>query len=219
MHEPTRVTVVANQQGLLDRILVVTDHTTFVRMYRGSTTDSERDLQTGEPRLAYARRILDVLGVAAGQHVLVIGGAGHAMAHGLERRGALVTEVELDPVIVELSDRFFGPLRGQVVVTDGRVYLEHCAASVFDGVIIDAFDAHGVVPHLSTKACFSDVRRALRDGGRLVMNVVGVPATGCDARVERVRDAMFEVFGNVEVIGIADDQAKPQNVLLVASLG
>src|SRR6185436_10627020 len=107
-------TLLIQREGYYDTIRVYTDGSTFVRMHLGPTYESEMSLQTLEPTFEYATTMIQLVSQPANQRVLVIGGAGHTIARALENRGAIITEVEIDPIIVEVSDDYFGPIRGDV---------------------------------------------------------------------------------------------------------
>ncbi len=91
--------LVAQEEGRFQTIRVYTDDVNYLRFHLGPTYESEVTLTTGEPRFGYATTILGLAGDVTGRRALVIGGAGHALAHALENRGATVTEVELDPIV------------------------------------------------------------------------------------------------------------------------
>lgn len=171
--------VLAQRESRYQSIRVLREEDRYLTMHLGPTFQSRVDLQTGEPAFSYADTLLayvDTLGDLSERQALVIGGAGHALAHTLEGRGMRVTEVEIDPLVVELSDEFFGPIEGDVVIQDGRVYLENTEPGRFDLIVIDAFnDAANVPPQLTTLEFFQAVRRALNDEGLMVFNFIGTP--------------------------------------------
>jgi len=168
------LTLLTQREGYYQTIRVYTDNTTFIRFHLGPTYESEMDITTKEPRFGYARNMVEFVGDAAGKNILVIGGAGHSMARALEARGATITEVEIDPVVVEVSDEFFGKLQGQVIVQDGRAYVEQAPEGIYDYVLIDAFDGPASVPaQLTTLEFFQAVARVLKPDGRMIMNFIG----------------------------------------------
>lgn len=168
------LTLLTQREGYYQTIRVYTDNTTFVRFHLGPTYESEMDINTNEPRFGYARSMVELVGDAAGKNILVIGGAGHSMARALEARGATLTEVEIDPVVVEVSDEFFGQLNGEVIVQDGRAYVEQAESGIYDYVLIDAFDGPASVPaQLTTLEFFQAVARVLKPDGRMIMNFIG----------------------------------------------
>lgn len=168
------LTLLTQREGYYQTIRVYTDNMTFVRFHLGPTYESEMDINTRQPRFGYARSMVELVGDAAGKNILVIGGAGHSMARALEARGATLTEVEIDPVVVEVSDEFFGKLNGEVIVQDGRAYVEQAESGIYDYVLIDAFDGPASVPaQLTTLEFFQAVARVLKPDGRMIMNFIG----------------------------------------------
>ncbi len=168
--------LLAQQEGYYQTIRVLTDDNTFIQMNLGPTFHTQMRLSDKEPVFGYAARMVRLAGDVEGKRILIIGGAGHTQARALEKRGADVTEVEIDPFVVKLSDQFFGAIRGPVVVADGRAYLAQAPASEYDYVFVDAFDSLAAVPpQLITREFFQNVSRVLKPGGRLIYNFIGVP--------------------------------------------
>jgi predicted membrane-bound spermidine synthase len=209
--------LIAQREGYYQTIRVYGDGSTFVQMHLGPTFHSRMSLITGEPTFSYAERILALIDDdLTGRRALVIGGAGHAIARSLERRGAEVVEVEIDPLVRELSDQHFGPIGGEVVIADGRVYLARAAEASFDLVIVDAFDgAANVPPQLTTLEFFEAVDRVLRPGGRMLYNFIGTPegprSRSFHAMSATLR-AAFDFTGGDYEPGITS-----RNILLAAS--
>ncbi len=210
------LTLLAQREGYYQTIRVYSDDETFVQMHLGPTFQSKLDLQTGEPAFSYADKLLALAGDVTEQSVLVIGGAGHALAHTFERRGATVTEVEIDPFVVELSDQYFGQIEGEVVIADGRIYLEQAAPAQFDVIVIDAFDgAANVPPQLATYEFFEAVEKALKPTGLMLYNFIGTPEgarSGSFKAIGTTLRTAFPASGSSEAQG---DQS--QNIILVAS--
>lgn len=167
-------TLLIQKEGYYQTIRIYTDNSTYVRLHLGPTYESEMDLNTLEPRFGYARNMVEATGDVQGKRVLVIGGAGHSMARALEARGANVTEVEIDPIVVQLSNEFFGPIEGEVIVQDGRAYVEQAETGIFDFVLIDAFNGPQSIPaQLTTVEFFESVERILKPDGIMIMNFIG----------------------------------------------
>ena len=168
------LTLLTQREGYYQTIRVYTNETTFVLLQLGPTYQSEMDINTREPRFGYARTKVNLVGDANEKRILLIGGAGHSMARALEAQGAVVTEVEIDPIVVQVSDEFFGPINGEVIVQDGRAFVEQSPAGVYDYVLIDAFNGPACVPaQLTTLEFFQSVGRILKSNGRMIMNFIG----------------------------------------------
>jgi len=84
-----------------------------------------------------------------------------------------VTSVELDPVVVELSHKYFGVKdepNFQVVNRDGRIFLNE-SKDRYDIILIDAYRGPFVPFHLLTKEFYSIVKDHLAEGGVVAQNV------------------------------------------------
>ncbi len=168
------LTLLLQREGYYQTIRIYTDDSTFIRFHLGPVYESEMDLRTFEPRFGYAKRILDSIGDIQGKKILMIGGAGHSLTRALENRGATLTEVEIDPIVVQVSDKFFGPIEGEVVVQDGRTYVNQAGADTFDYVVVDAFNGPASIPpQLTTLEFFESVEDILKPDGKLIYNFIG----------------------------------------------
>jgi spermidine synthase len=118
--------------------------------------------------------------------------------------------VELDLLVVEVAERFFGicqDKRQRIMVQDGREYLRSAAThTAYDIILLDAYRVEGIPHHLSTQEFYNECRACLAPGGVVVTNLQsGTP--GYDA-ARKTFDAAFQqtmVFplfgGNVIAIG------------------
>jgi len=209
------LTLLAQVEGYYQTLRVYTDNETFIRLHLGPTFQSEMQLQTKEPVFGYAREMVDLVGNVRGKHVLIIGGAGHSQARLLENRGASVVEVEIDPRVVQVSDEFFGPIRGQVVVQDGRAYVENAPGS-FDYIFVDAFDGSlSVPPQLTTQEFFKAAQDILAPNGRLLYNFIGIPSGERADAFQAFSTTMASVFPYTMVSETNGERL--QNILFVAS--
>ncbi|MCC7129867.1 MAG: hypothetical protein B6D39_00830 [Anaerolineae bacterium UTCFX2] len=204
------------REGLYQTIRVFTDDSTFVQMNLGPTFHAQMDLNTKEPRFGYAVKMIELAGDVRDKRVLILGGAGHTIARALEKRGASVVEVEIDPFVVELSDRHFGAVQAQIEVTDGRAYLEQYAGAGFDLILVDAFDSlASVPPQLVTREFFQALERALKPDGRMIYNFIGVPEGAKSNSFRAVSATIGSVFPNVLATHVAGEQL--MNVVFIAS--
>ncbi|MGH1488084.1 MAG: fused MFS/spermidine synthase [Acidimicrobiales bacterium] len=214
--------LVAQEEGQFQTIRVYTDDLSYLRFHLGPTYESEVDLTSREPRFRYAGVIIGLMGDIEGKRALIVGGAGHALAHAFEARGAEVVEVELDPVVRDVSDDVFGPLDNGTVVQDGRRYITESPDETFDIVIIDAFAGPRYVPpHLTTKEFFDQVDRVLAPGGTMYMNMISTvsgPGSGPFEAVSSTADASFEFSGYVRsggnIIIVGSRAALPTDVVV-----
>ncbi len=215
------LTLLEQQEGYHQTIRVYENEDEgYVQMHLGPTFHSRVDLETKEPLFSYAQAMVEVSDAAfadlTDRRVLVVGGAGHGIAHAMENRGADVVEVEIDPFVVELSDRYFGEIEGEVLVQDGRIYMELAADEQFDVILIDAFDgAANVPPHLVTREFFEAVRRVLQPDGLMVYNFIGTPEGERSDSFDAISTTLNTVFDHTGSTAYAGDDS--QNIVLLAS--
>ena len=209
--------LLTQQEGYYQTIRVYLDDP-FLRFYLGPTNQSEIDVHTREPKFDYSRIIFENIKEVQGKKSLIIGGAGHAIAHTLEQRGATVTEVEIDAVVVNVSDEFFDKIKGDVVVQDGRAFVEQSPSSTYDYVFIDAFNALSIPPQLTSLEFFSSIQRILKPDGRLIVNFIGL-ANGEHAQGYRAMSATIsKVFSDTRILFVYGEKVQEvQNILFFAS--
>jgi len=119
----------------------------------------------------------------AARDVLIIGGGDCGMAEEvLKHRGVeQLTQVEIDPSVVEFSKTHFadfnaavfGDRRFELVIDDGMAYVADSGRR-FDVILIDSTDPHGPGEVLFTKEFYAGCKRCLKPGGVLVTQN-GVP--------------------------------------------
>lgn len=214
--EDLGLTLLAQTEGYYQTIRVLTDNSTFIQMNLGPTFHTQMRLSDQEPVFGYAAQMVRLAGNVQGKRILIIGGAGHTQARALEKRGAHVTEVEIDPFVVRLSDIHFGEIRGPVVVTDGRTYLNQTDGEQFDFIFVDAFDSLASVPtQLITREFFESIDRSLVPGGRLIYNFIGVPQGSKSNSFRAIAATISSVFGDVRASVIEGESLT--NIILIAS--
>jgi spermidine synthase len=212
--------LVEQREGYYQTVRIYTDDETFMQMHLGPTFHSRVDLNTREPLFNYAVTMLRYIEEVAGKRALVIGGAGHSMAHYLENRGAIVTEVEIDPIVVQLSDEYFGAIQGEVVIQDGRAFIENALPSSYDFILIDAFDGGASVPaQMTTVEFFKAVERLLTPNGLMLYNFVGTPEGERSESFRALGRTVSEATTHAGYIRAAPDTDRTinQNIIFVSS--
>lgn len=116
--------------------------------------------------VAYARDV---------RSILEIGFGGGRTAWYLHRSlpDAAVTSVELDPIVVELSRKYFGikdEPNFKVANEDGRRFLMQ-ATQRYDMILLDAYHGPSVPFHLLTREFYRLVADRLNDGGIVLQNL------------------------------------------------
>ncbi|WP_217593371.1 spermidine synthase [Cohnella sp. GbtcB17] len=123
--------------------------------------------------LAYQRALvglMDAIRPSFGRAFVIGHGAGTIARHyGTER----IRSAEIDPLVAEWSRVYFGCRHANVAIGDGRVLLAGMEPGSLDYVIVDAFTAEGTPPHLATLEFYKLARDRLREGGAMLLNVIG----------------------------------------------
>jgi len=83
--------------------------------------------------------------------------------------------VELDPLVVEVAQRFFAwetDQRQHLTVKDGRDYLRGLPTEApYDVIMLDAFQVSGIPVHLCTREFFTECRENLTPDGVVITNL------------------------------------------------
>ena len=113
----------------------------------------------------------------APRHILMVGLGGGSLAKYCYQflPTTRITVIEIDPDVIALRRQFLVPDdddRLSIVCADALDYIATAEADV-DIVMLDGFDAQGMVEALSTRSFFQDCARLLNPGGVLVMNLWG----------------------------------------------
>lgn len=135
----------------------------------------------------------------APRRVLLIGVGGGSLPMALRalRPDMSMDAVDIDPVVLEAAQRWFG-LKADAALrlhaADGVEYVARALAAGqrYDAVLLDAFDAEGIPAPLFTEAFLRDLRALLAPGGVFLANTFsGAPAA------ERETAAAVAAFGRL----------------------
>jgi len=131
---------------------------------------------------------------------------------------ATIDVAEIDPDVVDVAKKFFGFVedeRMRAHVGDGRQFIEKAPPGDYDIIFLDAFGAHDVPKHLTTREFLQITRRALRPNGVVVSNVWR-PASNplYDAMARTYQEAFEELLildvpGDVNNIFLALPRRQP----------
>jgi len=181
------------------------------------STHTIADPETWESRFAY----VDVLDIAKGffkypGRLLLIGLGGGSVVKQYARDGWDVDAVEIDPVVVQVANRYFDlkPSEARIFRMDGRHFLI-ASSDNYDLVILDAFGSSSIPVHLVTKEALELIRSRLVPDGMLALNVEAVGWH--DAIVHSLFATLQQVFANVCVLPIAEPPDQLGNLVLLAS--
>jgi len=167
----------------------------FVRDSGEKVVESRVDLNRPDDLLVEYTRFmfLSYLFRPNPEKVLIVGLGGGSMVHFLHGKDpkVKVDVVEIDPMIVNIADRYFGVRTGgnvNINVADGLDYLTHTDAR-YDVIYMDAFlrpsggtDKTGVPLHLKTLKFYGEVQKRLNPDGVVVFNINPHLSVGEDIR-------------------------------------
>lgn len=161
------------------------------------------------------------------ERVLIIGGGGGVGARAFVEQdpNVIVDLVEIDPVVVDVGERYFYLQRGprlNVHVEDGRQFVRR-TQSKFDLVVLDAYTIGGQIPfHLTTREFTQELKRILNPGGIMLANITS-RLEGPRSKVLRSECKTFaSTFSSLYVFPIplnletVLDRKAPRNVIVVA---
>lgn len=157
--------------------------------------------------LNYTRGLLTGLYITESpRRVLVLGLGGGVLPRALRTLdGAMeIDTVELDPAVVQVAQSHFGyreDARSRAHVDDARVFVrkQRRKGSIYDLIIIDAFDKDYIPEHLLTREFLEEVKSLLSPSGAIAANTF---AEGALARHEAATyQAVFGSVFNVDMDG------------------
>ncbi|KAH9455029.1 hypothetical protein Pst134EA_022507 [Puccinia striiformis f. sp. tritici] len=156
---------------------------------------------------------------------LILGVGVGVSARVLMKDGVNVTAVEIDPIVYEYAQKYFGfPVpEGGIFLEDARAYLNRKEENDredprFDYVIHDVFTGGSVPSSLFTIECWNSIRSKLKDDGVLAVNFVGRPLSEA---ASFVLTTLFEVFpfcrAFSEDSGVSISDSDYQNMVIFCS--
>ncbi len=135
--------------------------------------------------------------------VLIVGLGGGSMVHFLQKHDPTVAvdAVEIDPVVVQLAERFFNlkPQKNvKLIVADGFEYFKKTQTK-YDTIYMDAFlkpsaetDETGVPLQLRTIQFYQQLQSRLTEGGCVVFNIN--PHAGLDEDLKTITKAFPQTY-------------------------
>jgi spermidine synthase len=210
--------VLFDEESPYGRIRVI-EHSSGVRQLRtGDRAVLQTSLAPDRPRhleSMYTRVAMIGLAVAPpAPRVLFIGLGGGAMPTYVRHvmPDARIDVVEIDPLIVDVAQRFFGfapDSRLAIHTGDGRAFLENAPPASWDIIVLDAFSADEVPYELTTQEFLLTVRTRLAPGGVAVSNL-----WSSRGEYASMVATWASVFGDVQLIRVP---RRRQRILLAGS--
>lgn len=122
---------------------------------------------------AYVHVAYQIICQKKARNVLMIGCGGGTLATMLSRQNIHVTIVDINPVAFEIARDYFRMPKDVVCIEQNGLTYVRTSKQRFDAVIIDVFDEQNNVPHgFTTKAFLGAVKKNLKRGGVMIMNVI-----------------------------------------------
>jgi spermidine synthase len=161
--------MLARFAGPSGEIAIVEDRATGARHYREGGVSQSCVLAGGEAAVEYIRLMAALL--EGSGTVLLLGCGGGSLATMLHRAGSRVTVVEVNPISFELARTFFWMPKGiECITADMRPFLR-TRTRTFDAIGIDVGGPNFCYEAVLDRATITRVRRALRNGGRIAVNI------------------------------------------------
>lgn len=219
--------VIDHRQSAYQQILVteeVNDNNETVRwLYNDAVAQGALNVDTGVSPLPYqhywelSKVYLDDMRMA-----LIVGGGTFGIPKDLSQGwpNAVITALEIDPVVVRVAEEQFmlGEYEIEVVEEDARFYMNRTSGT-YDLIFGDAYGRGRTIPaHLTTREFFSQIEGRLSPGGVYMMNVISA-LNGPHAEVfGAVLRTLRDVFPDVHVYRAYDrPDDRINNLIVVAS--
>jgi spermidine synthase len=180
-------------------IEVLREKDTGVFIYRqGGYYQSECD-SDGVSTIPYVHAIFSLLKQMRAAEVLMIGCGGGNLGTMLDRAGAHVTIVDVNPTAFLIARRFFGlPSSIACCVADGQDFL-HANHKRYDAIILDAYSAGHIPEHLCSHSFFELAQIRLKKSlGCLITNVCA--RRRLDTLPYRIAAKLLNVWADVRVL-------------------
>ncbi|MEX2609219.1 MAG: fused MFS/spermidine synthase [Gemmatimonadota bacterium] len=168
------------REGPFGRVRVVERHDGLRSLFIGAGRARQSALYPARPRhLEFPYTKLGMVGLALTPpdgRILFVGLGGGAMPSYTRAvlPAARIDVVEIDPLVVEVAQRFFGfrpDERMAVHTMDGRAFIEGAPAGSWDLIVLDAYSDDFIPYDLSTRQFLEAVRTRLGPGGVVVSNL------------------------------------------------
>ncbi len=159
------------------------------------------------------------------KRVLLLGLGGGTMATQLhhDHPEMLIDAVEIDPVVIDVAERYFGLPRSErtrVFEDDARRYVQR-TPETYDIVIIDAYHADSIPAHLTTLEFFSEVDAVLAEDGVIAYNIISAVEGDGSKLFRSMRRTALEVWDEVWAfpvgLGSRGDAEQRRNIIVIAT--
>jgi spermidine synthase len=203
--------VIARFAGPNGEIRIIEERATGARTYCEGGVSQSRVLAGGRSGLDYIT-LMEQLLIGRG-NVLLLGCGGGVLASMLHRQGRRVTIVDVNPMSFQLARTFFWMPHGLECITrDMRDFVQAETRS-FESIGIDVGGPRFSYEKVLPPAVVAQVRRLLRPGGRIAINISCEEPT--DPMPERIADLFAAAGLNVWVF--KENHESEVNAIILAS--
>lgn len=171
---------------------------------------------------SYNQRFLEIAESRRPERILIIGGGAFSLPKALLARfgNIQIDVVELDPLLVELAQRFFAlpdDPRLSITTGDGRNYIDS-SSDTYDLIVVDAFSEFHVPTSLITHQAAQRYYHCLTPKGLVAINFVSAYLGSDDTLAHRLLTTFQREFATVDMYQVENDAGRigEQNLLLVA---
>lgn len=126
-----------------------------------------------------------------------------------------IVTAEIDPLVVEVSKKYFGHTCKNVKIGDGLEILETLEDKSQDVIFLDAYSDSGVPHHLTSSEFFSATNQKLSEDGILIMNYIGKVKN--DKIFHMLYSNISESYPYVRLFVSNPKKKSKQNIILLAS--
>lgn len=145
---------------------------------------------------------------------------GYIIGHGIGTISSYYSDkhvltAEIDPLIVEVSKKYFGHSGKNVEVGDGLEILQTLQHQSQDVIFLDAFSGSGVPVHLTTKEFFNLTKEKVSEKGIILINYIG--KTRNDNTLLTLYSRILEIYPYVKLFAANPKKVSKQNIFLIAS--
>jgi len=135
---------------------------------------------------------------------LVIGLAGGNIPRRLWDYGIKSDVVDIEPKMEAIAKKYFGFLDdfGNVYIRDGRNFIKNTGKK-YDFVIVDAYSGESAAFHLLTLESFGEIRKILKPGGILAINLLDILNGEPPETWKSVCKTLKGTFGSVRVFSLS----------------
>lgn len=172
---PKNFVQIFSEESIFGRVRVIEEPKDNIRwLMADASTIGAASLATGKGLLQYQKTIkmLPNYKPDASSALLIGLGSGH-LATDFDKLGIITDTIEIDPAVATAAKKHFNfKPKGQLIMGDARYEVRQLKKN-YDFIIHDCFTGGTDPSHLLTQEMFQELRKHLKPGGILAVNLVG----------------------------------------------